>query len=196
MRRVIIKIITKVLSTNFCIKLLYNVSLPKKKILFQAGLGTLQMKNALSKYVQENDKVLDLGIGPLAILSIWLKKRKKVEVTGSDLYDKFLINAKKNIELNKVNVKLIKSDLFENIKGHFDIIAFNPPFKNQKDEGSYKLVDMFLRTAPDSRLLMVGNPYYANLKKLEVIISKNKYNIENIVTSLFNPARIYVMKRE
>lgn len=196
MRRFIIKIITKVLSTDFCIKLLYNVSLTKNKIPFQAGLGTLQMKNALNKYVQENDKVLDLGIGPLAILSIWLKKSKKVEVTGSDLYDKFLINAKKNIELNKVKVKLVKSNLFENIKDHFDIIAFNPPFKNQKDEDSYKLVDAFLKKAPNSRLLMVGNPYYANLKKVKAVISKNKYIIEDIVTSLFNPVKIYVMKRE
>lgn len=78
MYRFFIKIITKLLSTNFCIRLLYNVDHTKNKIPFQAGLGTLQMKKALNRYVKENDKVLDLGIGPLAVLSVWLKKSKKM----------------------------------------------------------------------------------------------------------------------
>lgn len=124
------------------------------------------------------------------------EKQKNVEVTGTDLYDNFLISVKKVIKHNKVNVKLVKSDLFKNVKGHFDIIAFNPPFKNQKDEDVYKLVDRFLKESPNSRLLMVGNPYYTNLKKIKAIISKNNYIIENIVTSLFNPVKIYVMKRK
>lgn len=196
MRRLIIKSATKILSTKFCIGWLYDVNTTENNFVFQAGLGTLQMKKALKKYVKENTHVLDLGIGPLAVLSIWLKKSKKnVEVTGSDLYSKFLINAKKVIEHNKVDVKLIESDLFKNVKGHFDIIFFNPPFKDPHDWETYTLVSRFLKDAPDSRLLMVGNPYYADLKKVEGIISKNKYIIEDIVTSLFNPVKIYVMKR-
>ena len=114
----------------------------------------------------------------------------RVEVTGSDLYDKFLINAKKIIELNKVKVKLVKSDLFRNIKGRFDVITFNPPFKHPKDNDTYKLVDKFLKESPDTRLLMVGNPCYSNLKKIEGIIARNNYITEDTVCSLLNPVKI------
>lgn len=78
----------------------------------------------------ENEKVnvLDLGTGSGCIgLSLSLEE-KNMDVTISDISLEALEVAKKNIEHLKANVSYIQSDLFENIKGKFDIIVSNPPY--------------------------------------------------------------------
>jgi len=192
----IAKLITRFLSTNFAIKLIYGVNCRKNTLPFQAGFATLQMKRAFDKYVKDNDKILDLGIGPLAVLSIWLKKNKNVDVTGSDLFEKHINVAREVIKDNKVDIKLIKSDLFDNITGKFDIIAFNPPFNNPRDKKTYSLMDRFLKQAPNSKIFLVVNPNYVDIKRIITMIKKSNYEIHSVVESFFNKAKVFIIKRK
>ena len=47
---------------------------------------------------------------------------------ASDLSTDALEVAKSNIRLNKVDISLINSDLFDNINDKFDVIVCNPPY--------------------------------------------------------------------
>ena len=50
------------------------------------------------------------------------------DVYATDISDKAIKCAKMNAKLNGVHINLINADLFNGIKGKFDIIAFNPPY--------------------------------------------------------------------
>ncbi|ACX73161.1 methylase [Methanocaldococcus vulcanius M7] len=82
----------------------------------------------------ENKEVLEIGVGT-GIISIACAKRGAKKVVGVDI-NPFAVNlALENAKLNNVNnVSFIKSDLFENVRGEFDVILFNPPYLPTLDE--------------------------------------------------------------
>ena len=75
-------------------------------------------------------KVLDLCTGSGAIGIALAKILKNFDITLSDISTEALKVAKQNIVNTGLNnlVKLIQSDLFENIDEKFDIIVSNPPY--------------------------------------------------------------------
>lgn len=75
-----------------------------------------------------NCKILDLCTGSGNIAISIKKYLADVEVTGIDISEKALEIAKKNANQNNVDVKFIKSNMFENIYERFDIIVSNPPY--------------------------------------------------------------------
>lgn len=71
--------------------------------------------------------LLELGCGT-ALISI-VAARAGAKVTASDLSQRAIENAQYNIDRNHVEIKLVYSDLFENIeKLPFDWIVINPPY--------------------------------------------------------------------
>ncbi len=94
---------------------------PETEILVQQALAA----------VSDGDKVLDLctGSGAVAVaLACEAAKDKNITVVASDISEEALEVARKNVRQNKANVTLIKSDLFENIRGKFNLITANPPY--------------------------------------------------------------------
>ncbi|MCC8097878.1 MAG: peptide chain release factor N(5)-glutamine methyltransferase [Eubacterium sp.] len=78
---------------------------------------------------EKGDKTgLDIGTGSGAIAVSLAYYNKGLEMTASDVTEKALIMARQNVKDYNVNVKLVKSNLFENIKGKFDFIVSNPPY--------------------------------------------------------------------
>jgi len=71
--------------------------------------------------------VLELCAGSGAV-AIAVQKETGAKVTASDISDEALSLAKENAEALGAAVEFVKSDLFENIEGKFDIIAANPPY--------------------------------------------------------------------
>ena len=83
--------------------------------------------------VFEGSKVLDLGCG-CGILGIVAKKIcPEAEVWLSDVNELAIKYSKLNAELNNVDVKVVKSNVFENINELFDIIVTNPPYTAGKE---------------------------------------------------------------
>ncbi len=88
------------------------------------------LAEAAVKTVESGDKVLDMctGSGCIAIAVAKACAGKNVTVTGVDVSDAAVMLARENAELNGVSVNFIRGDLFENVRGKFNLIVCNPPY--------------------------------------------------------------------
>ena len=80
------------------------------------------------KIVKKGDRVLDLCTGSGCIIISIVKLAEEILGVGSDLSEKALLIAEKNAENLRAGIKLVRSDLFEAIKGKFHCIVSNPPY--------------------------------------------------------------------
>lgn len=76
----------------------------------------------------KNKKILDMCTGSGCIIISIKKLGDTDDCTGVDISEKALEVAGKNAVSNKVNISFIKSDMFENVTGKYDIIVSNPPY--------------------------------------------------------------------
>lgn len=93
---------------------------PDTEILVEETLKIIKNKNL--------QKVLDLCTGSGCIGISIAKNSENTQVTMSDISNKAIDVAQKNMVGNNVKVKLLQSDLFENIKEKYDVIVSNPPY--------------------------------------------------------------------
>jgi len=70
-------------------------------------------------------RVLDMCTGS-GCLAAYIARNADAEVVAADIDDGALAVAKTNLE--RLGVTLVKSDMFENIDGEFDLIVTNPPY--------------------------------------------------------------------
>lgn len=77
--------------------------------------------------IKPESRVLDLCTGSGAI-AIAVKLKTSANVTASDISECALELAAQNAENNKADVTFIKSDMFAEIDGKFDVIISNPPY--------------------------------------------------------------------
>jgi len=135
------------------------------------------------KYYAEDKKVLDVGTGSGILAKEALKYAKGV--TASDI----------NRECRLKEIKFVHSDLFENIKGKFDLIIFNPPYlprdKREDEESAlsttggkkgYEILERFINQLKphlnkDGKALIVFSSL-TKKKKVDSIIRNNKLNFK------------------
>lgn len=103
------------------------------KDVFPTVFATEHFTNIIINNFKDRKKILEIGTGSGAMSIAIAKNNKDTEITATDISDEILQVAKKNLELNKItNIKLVKSDLFNNITEKYDLIFSNPP--QQKTE--------------------------------------------------------------
>lgn len=73
-------------------------------------------------------QVLDFGCG-YGPIGIYLKKTFDVEVDAVDINERAMNLAKKNAELNKTNINIFESNIYENVNKKYDYIVTNPPIR-------------------------------------------------------------------
>ena len=89
--------------------------------------------NLSKKLFNDKVKILDIGTGSGAI-AISLSKNLNSEVTASDISEECLNLAKQNSINNETKIEFVKSDIFQNINGKYDIIISNPPYIDYNEE--------------------------------------------------------------
>lgn len=72
------------------------------------------------------DRAVEIGCGS-GLVSLHLAKAGAV-VTAVDVNYEAAICAKEAAGLNGLRLEVIRSDLFQNVRGCFDLIVFNPPY--------------------------------------------------------------------
>tara|TARA_Y100000310_G_scaffold221748_1_gene223355 strand:- start:5795 stop:6340 length:546 start_codon:yes stop_codon:yes gene_type:complete len=160
----------------------------------------------LSKILKEkiknkNIKALDLGTGSAIQSSTLLKIGiKKENITAIDLNPKALEQAK------KLGVKTIKSNLLENTKQKYDLIAFNPPYLPESKfdkkidttggkNGDETIVEFIKQLK--SHLTKKGICYLLTSsktpnKKWQEIAHRNQLRVKNIATEKMFLEELYI----
>ena len=83
------------------------------------------------KNESDYENILDLGCG-YGLIGISLAKITSKNVTMCDVNKRALHLCERNIVANKVNAKVIESNVYENILDKYDVIITNPPIKAGK----------------------------------------------------------------
>ncbi|MCI4434353.1 MAG: methyltransferase [Thermoplasmata archaeon] len=76
--------------------------------------------------ISPRGKILEVGAGS-GYISLELAKRG-FDVTATDIDEDAISHMEYVSKMEKLNIRIVKSDLFENIEGEFDTIIFNPPY--------------------------------------------------------------------
>ncbi|HIH01579.1 TPA: methyltransferase [Thermoplasmata archaeon] len=81
--------------------------------------------------VKAGEKFLEMGSGS-GLIAIHAAKAGAL-VTAADINPHAVECTRRNAMRNDVHVDVVESDLFENVEGIFDVIAFNPPYLAVED---------------------------------------------------------------
>jgi len=128
-------------------------------------------------------KALDMGCGS-GIIALHLAKY--FFTVAADINEMAIKNTTHNAEINGINIKVVKSDLFSNIEEKFDIIAFNPPYLPVIGEsiswdggkGGISLLDKFFKHAW-KYLNENGKIYFVISSLSDFDLLKKKYGFYN-----------------
>lgn len=80
------------------------------------------------KVCKSGMQVLDICTGSGCIIISLMKNAPGMTGTASDMSKQALLVAKENGKNHEVDVEWIRSDLFDNITGKYDLIVSNPPY--------------------------------------------------------------------
>ena len=105
-----------------------NVLIPRSDTEILVETVIKYVKNLENK--NENLKILDMCTGSGIIAIILAKYCENVDITAVDKSEKALKVAIKNAKTHNVynKINFVKSDMFENLKGKYNIIVSNPPY--------------------------------------------------------------------
>ncbi len=142
-------------------------SLPGVFSAHELDAGTALLLSTLDAPI--NGKVLDLGCG-VGVIGGYIKQRNpQVAITMTDIHAMALVSAERTLAENRLQGKVVASDVFSHIDEKFNIILSNPPFHDGIDT-AYRAVETLIRQARQhltagGELRIVANAFlpYPNL---------------------------------
>lgn len=142
---------------------------------FETELLVVKLEEYIKKYLNEDLDILDIGTGS-GCIAIYLKSKFLTSnVTGVDISIEALSLASSNAFKNKLDISFIKSDIFSNISGKFNVIVSNPPYISLEDE-----VELIVKDNEPSLALYASNNglfFYEEILKNAISYLKDKFII-------------------
>lgn len=137
-----------------------HIYLQQKEDMFRINTDTHLLGNFMK--INKQDRVLDIGCNNGALLLYASQYTNKL--VGIDILPEAIELAKKNMELNKVEAKLINIKAQDFYDEPFDKIVCNPPYFNTKEDG-HKNENYFLEVARHDKYLPLED-LFACFKRL------------------------------
>lgn len=110
----------------------------------------LFIRNLKAMNGQGISKTLEIGTGCGAI-SLYIASKWTCRVVASDISSEAVESVERNAGANGLEIEIIKSDLFNNIKEYdFDLIIFNTPLIDKEPESS---IEKYSLCDPDGRIV-------------------------------------------
>ncbi len=106
----------------------YGIDLYIDENVLTPRVETEKMVEFAIKHAPKNGKLVDIGTGSGAIAIAIKTHRPDLEVWATEVTDEALAVARRNIENLKLDIKLVKSDLFDHVSQSFDAVATNLPY--------------------------------------------------------------------
>ena len=147
----------------------------------------------IKEFKKDNIKVLDLCTGS-GCIGITLKLlNNNLDVTLSDISKEALEVAEINKNKYKLDIKLIESDLFNNINDKYDVITCNPPYIGYEEE----IMDLVKNNEPHLALYAKDDGLYF----YKVIFKEIKSHLNDKYLLLFElnsekSKEIYLLAKE
>ena len=182
---------------------------------------TLVLKKALRQHLGANSSFLDMGTGSVGCLPIFASLRLGcTRIHAVDYIAEIVSSAKKCAEPLNLPIEFYRSDLFSNVQGRFDIIAFNAPYldfeKGQdlgilKDrvtemrfsggKGGGETIIRFLHDAQEhmldsGRLLLGVCHYHISESSVRELIFSSGLELQERITSFHMPSAVYVLNKK
>lgn len=178
---------------------------------------TLVLKKALHQIVKYNNKILEIGTGPYAILALYFYKKGYYKIVASDINTNYIGIARQTATFNNADLVIVKSNLFSSIMGRYDIIFFNSVYIPEKigkklrlytihkykthwcsGESGTEIIENFLKYSvdyllPHGKILLGFNPYYLPKQKMYNLCLSYNYTIQNEVKLPFIPSVVFTL---
>lgn len=168
------------------------------------GLTTRYLAQFLKNF--KFKKALDMGCGSGYLALVLKKSNKDSEVWAVDTEESAIKCTEENANLNKLSVKIVKSDLFSQIKKYnkFDLMVFNQPYYplekplfGCKEDGGKKIIYMFLEQAKnylsdDGVIIMPYSDVSGEINNPLSIAKQMCYDIETKITKRNDDGTHYI----
>ncbi|HUC87243.1 MAG TPA: peptide chain release factor N(5)-glutamine methyltransferase [Candidatus Saccharimonadales bacterium] len=96
---------------------------------------TEKMVEYAVRHAPKHSRLIDIGTGSGALAIAIKTHRPDLETWATDVTDEALAVAKKNAKAYNVNVKFIRSNLFDRIEGRFETVVTNLPYLRDDARG-------------------------------------------------------------
>jgi release factor glutamine methyltransferase len=121
----------------------------------------------------KDSKILDIGTGSGCIAISLAKNIPNATIFAIDISEKALATAKKNAEINSVNVIFIEKNILETVdlEQQFDVIVSNPPYVRELEKQEIK--KNVLDNEPHLALFVEDNDALVFYRKIAELAQKN-----------------------
>ena len=135
------------------------------------------LQKQVEKFIKKEMDVLDIGTG--SGIQALTAKKQGANVIAAD------INSECVTHVNKLGIKTLQSDLFENITGKFDLIIFNPPYlpEDEREPEDSKLVTTGGKKGNEilARFLAGAKDYLKEDGKILIVFSSLTPDVDQLV---------------
>lgn len=208
----------RVRNNRLLIRYLFKAQLPKG-LKATWDFTTLVLRHALLQRRPIGIRVLEVGVGQAALLSIYLARKFGVKADGVDIIADRVRSSRRVAQYNSIALHIWQSDLFENIRGKYDLIFFNAAYiptrfgelhditghyqlgDAQAWDGGAKGTDTIIRfmvqsppfLMPGGEILLGVNNFYVSDAHISQTVQTSTLVLVDRITALLNPSTVYVL---